>query len=298
MNNFINWVAVNNTLMIRIGFTAILGLLVIYVFRLFFVPKVNLINELADSENQNSAKLPGQIDEAEIEKRKIVEEKQAQYYNNEIEKLLIEIAKLKDQLMDTNTLVTDLKEKNLELTNKTKNVVVQAPVKVEAEDLEVVLELRSKVSNLEARLSEYEIIAEDISEIGQLRKEIAELRKQAENPPAADAVNISEIEPEKEPEPEPMPEVAAISEPAPEPEINVEATGVERLDEAQIADLILAMETTASDTPVVQENVVEEIKIEETAVEPPVRLVSDKEVSASERDMLDHFEEISKKKGS
>jgi len=295
MNNFINWVAVNNTLMIRIGFTAILALLVIYVFRLFFLPKVNLVNELVDSENQNPVKSGGQLDEDELEKRRIVEQKQAEYYTNEIEKSLIEVAKLKDQLIDTNTLVTDLKEKNLELINQTRNAVVEAPSAGEAGDPEVVVELKSKVENLEARLSEYEIIAEDISEIGQLRKEIAELRKQAENAPAV-AVNIPEIEPTPEaaPIPEPIPEPAP--EPAPEPEINVEAAAVEKLDEAQIADLILAMETTASDAPATQENVVEEIQINEATT--AVRLVGDKEVSASERDMLDHFEEISKKKGS
>ncbi len=297
MNNFINWVAVNNTLMIRIGFTAILALLVIYVFRLFFLPKVNLVNELVDSENQNPVKSGGQLDEDELEKRKIVEQKQAEYYTNEIEKSLIEVAKLKDQLIDTNTLVTDLKEKNLELINQTRNAVVEAPSAGEAGDPEVVVELKSKVENLEARLSEYEIIAEDISEIGQLRKEIAELRRQAENAPTV-AVNIPEIEPTPEaaPIPEPIPEPAP--EPAPEPEINVEAAAVEKLDEAQIADLILAMETTASDAPATQENVVEEIQINEATTAPPVRLVGDKEVSASERDMLDHFEEISKKKGS
>ena len=293
MNNFINWVAVNNTLMIRIGFTAILALLVIYVFRLFFLPKVNLVNELVDSENQNPVKPGDQVDEDELEKRRIVEQKQAEYYTNEIEKSLIEVAKLKDQLMDTNMLVTDLKEKNLELTNRTKNAVVEASS--EAGDPEIVVELKGKVENLEARLSEYEIIAEDISEIGQLKKEIAELKKQAENALVV-AVQIPEIEPENLPEPEPVPEL--VPEPVPEPEINVEASAVERLDEAQIADLILAMESTASDAPVIQENVVEEIKIEEATAAPPIRLAGDKEVSASERDMLDHFEEISKKKGS
>ncbi len=287
MNYFINWVAVNNTLMIRIGFTAILALLVIYVFRLFFLPKVNLITELADSENHNSAKSGGKLDEDDLEKRKIVEQKQAQYYTNEIEKLLIEVAKLKDQLMDTNTLVTDLKEKNLELVTQTNNAGVETPAEGEVGAPEVVVELKSKVQNLEARLSEYEIIAEDISEIGQLRKEIAELRMQAEKAPVV-AAEIPETEPENKPD----------AEPVQEPEINVEAEAVEKLDAAQIADLILAMETTTSDAPVTQENLVAEIKIEEATAEPPVILVGDKEVSESERDMLDHFEEILKKKGS
>lgn len=303
MNNLINWVAVNNTLMIRIGFTAILALLVIYVFRLFFMPKVNMVNDLADSENLSPPQTGAKLDEDDLEKRKIVEQKQAEYYTNEIEKLLVEVAKLKDQLMDTNALVTDLKEKNLDLTNQvtnqvtnqTKNAVVEAPAGSEADDPEIVADLKSKVENLEARLSEYEIIAEDISEIGQLRKEIAELRKQASTEPPV-ASEIPEIEP------------------IPEPEIIAEAAPVvDRLDEEQIADLILTMEATASDAPeiqqtviediklevpVIEENIVEEIKIEEASSDSPVRLVGDKEVSADERDMLDHFEEISKKKGS
>lgn len=293
MNNFINWVAVNNTLMIRIGFTAILALLVIYVFRLFFLPKVSVVNDPADSANPNSAKADGILDEDELEKRKIVEQKQAEYYTTEIEKLLIEVARLKDQLMDTNTLVTDLKEKNLDLTNQLKNAVVETPVTTEAVDPEIVTGLKSKVESLEARLAEYEIIAEDISEIGQLRKELVELRKQAEKVP-----EVADEIPEYEPEPEPP-----VAEDAP----------VERLDEAQIADLILAMEANTSDSPdveqpvaedakpeepMIEDVVAEEIKIEESVAVSPVRLVGDKEVSASERDMLDHFEEISKKKGS
>ena len=299
MNNFINWVAVNNTLMIRIGFTAILALLVIYVFRLFFLPKVNLVNELPDSESSDVAKPGGKLDEDDLEKRKMVEQKQAQYYTNEIEKSLIEVSKLKDQLMDTNVIVADLKEKNLELTNQTKNVVVEASAAGDPED---VAGLKNKVESLEARLSEYEIIAEDISEIGQLRKENAELKKQVELTQAA-AVELPLPDPELELEPEPVPE----------PEIVAKPAAVESLDEGQIADLLQAMEATSSDAPedlsglieevrlgdpVIEENVVEEIKIEETTAASPIRLVGDKEVSAGERDMLDHFEEISKKKGS
>ena len=305
MNNFINWVAVNNAFMIRIGFTAILALLVIYIFRIFFLPKVNMVNESFESENTGLAKSGNTLDEADLEKRRIVEEKQAEYYNLEIEKHLIEVAKLKDQLMDTNSLVSDLKEKNLDLTSQVENAVVVAPVSGEVADPEYVAELKNQVESLEARLSEYEIIAEDIAEIGQLRKEIAELRKQAEKPVSEELLIVDEsAEAEEE-----VPEAEAAYESEAEPKI--EPIPQDRINEELIADLVSAIEATdnpefAIEDVVVEDVVVEDVVVEEMVVEEMkveespalVRIVSDKEVSASERDMIDHFEEITKKKGS
>lgn len=351
MNNIINWIAVNNTLMIKIGFTAILALLVIYVFRYFFMPKVNVVNESLDSAGGAKS---GALDEADIEKRKIVEQKQAEYYTSEIEKLLIEIAKLKDQLMETNTIVTDLKEKNQELTVQAQNVTAQQdnppPEANGSSSAEYIVTLKGKVENLEARLSEYEIIAEDISEIGQLRKDNAELRKQLTEAPAANEKLISdelmivdESIPEVE-EPAPLEKPVLAEEPAPD------LAG--QLNEAELDELISNIEAEASAEiapepeieiaePVVEPEIeiAPETKIEiaepqiepevEIALEPEIEIASPligseaeevaeggqvsaeaeldellskiqiaNEVPIEERDMLDHFEEITKKKGS
>lgn len=263
MNNFINWIAVNNTLMIRIGFTSILALLVIYVFRYFFLPRINVVNESLDSGGGNLDGKSDILDEADLEKRKAVEQKQAQYYNSEIEKLLIEVAKLKDQLFDTNTLVTDLKEKNLQLAQQANakgepqalgdGAILQGGGQTNAE---YIISLKDKVESLEARLSEYEIIAEDISEIGRLRKENTELKKRlssGENP----IENASVEAPLSD-------ELAQVDESPTETELPTDA---------QSAGEVLSDQG-------------------------PIELVSEKEISSSERSLLEHFEETTKKKES
>ena len=336
MNNFINWLAVNNTLMIRIGFTAILGLLVVYVFRYFFVPKVTLVNE-NESGSERTIKATS-IDEADLEKRRMVEEKQAQYYASEIEKHLIENARLKDQLMDSNTLVTELKEKNQALSdvNQALGEAASTPTPADPKvagtesDPEFVSELKNKVSSLESRLSEYEIIAEDISEIGQLRKENADLRKKLSAEPEPNAESLpedeliaAEINPEIQDIPIAESEVVAlvVAEPVNEQIESVEVQPEATIEEPQVDWTNLSTESASEfvetafatkETPASSdssdatldelmaaiESPKPEIESEPTPESNLVKVSNVKEVSSSEREMIDHFEETTRKKES
>ena len=49
MNEIINWVAQNNVILIRVGFSAVIILLLFYAFRLFFVPSLNELSNLSDN---------------------------------------------------------------------------------------------------------------------------------------------------------------------------------------------------------------------------------------------------------
>lgn len=282
MNNFINWIAINNTLMIRVGFTAILALLIIYFFRYFFLPKINMVEDslAKGGDKDNKGKAGTSFDEDDLEKRKAVEQKQAQYYTAEIEKSLIEIAKLKDQLMDANTMLTDLKEKNqnLMLQTATSDGAVQEQPAVEGggpADADYIVGLKSKVESLEARLSEYEIIAEDISEIGQLRKENTELRKKLGTDTPVD-----------------------VAEPLGEDLLVVD----ESLPESENGDILLQTEPAVQqgETVTVEPEQAAVTELVEQSLEAPVtaiKIVSEKEVSTSDRDLIDHFEETTNKKG-
>lgn len=271
--------------MIRIGFIAILALLVLYIFRFFFLPSVNVVIEALDVDQQKGKSAVSNIElESELEKRKIVEQKQTQHFTDQIEKLLFETSKLKEQLIDANASVKDLKEKNTQLIqgqtastgDGTKSAIgVPEASGDAASNADYIVNLKQKVDQLESRLVEYEIIAEDISEIGQLRKENSDLKKRlssnAISSPEATAVAPSE-------------ELLVVDEAAPEaeaPEVAAASSSVlENVSESLIEEL----------TEIINEPEVEAVA--------GVKLVSEKEVSVSEQDLIDHFEETTNRKGS
>ncbi|MEQ1723298.1 MAG: hypothetical protein ABL930_08975 [Pseudobdellovibrio sp.] len=193
MNDFINWIAVNDTLLIRVGFTAVLVLIIVYVYRFFFVPKINIpVDESAARAGNEKSTLA---------ENKPAEEKAASFdlsivtkKTEEIESLKAEIAKLKVQAADSEKEISDLKEKaemqstvtaeaNEEIATRSEAASV-ATSNNEASTSDLVSNLNTKIEQLESRLAEYEIIAEDISEISQLRQENAELKKKLAAEPA------------------------------------------------------------------------------------------------------------------
>lgn len=370
MNDIINWIAVNNTLMIRIGFIAILVLLVVYMFRYFFMPSINVIPEAEEKEVVK--------ENTDSELRAKVEEKQAQHYKEEIEKLLLEVSKLKEQLIESESLVSDLTIKvsqgvsnaaapktaaDTETAEVSAGAATSATVNSEtssvtqgadstagsALDPDYVVSLRNKVETLEARLAEYEIIAEDISEISQLRKDNAELKRRLGGSvtgpasAAASEVVIEEVnevkavvlsdepilvdefkpdEPEAEaPASEPISEELLVvdesvpEETAPEAEAHVSEALIDELqaeldkaNEANANKVNEAAEEVETEIAVSEELlVVDESVPEETEDPTPEALMEElmaatdkvgEEVSQSARELIDEFEEISKKKGS
>lgn len=56
MNKVIDWLATNNTLMIKIGFTSVLLLMVVYAFRFFFVPRINVVAGAEEDKPKSDSK--------------------------------------------------------------------------------------------------------------------------------------------------------------------------------------------------------------------------------------------------
>jgi hypothetical protein len=215
MNDIIAWLAHNNTLLIRIGFTAVILLLVVYVFRLFFLPRVTeVLPVTSDSNSGESSKgevpktdeevlqlkaeistLKFKLKEAEVEKNGMsVAQNQGkvsdvlQSENENLEKNQTE-----ENQTEENRDVDSEEEKSTETdTNKadvqaeqnraTQIKPSQSPSSdgelnsTSADDAEKNKKLNDKIRSLEARLAEYEIIAEDIAEIGVYRAENVELK--------------------------------------------------------------------------------------------------------------------------
>jgi hypothetical protein len=252
MNDFINWIAVNDTLLIRVGFTAVLVLVIVYIYRFFFVPKINIpvdesqtkviIEKSTQVENKPAEEKAASFDLSVVAKK-----------TEEIESLKAELAKLKIQAADSEKEISSLKEKaemqsaetaGANEENATRSEAASmATSNNEASNSDLVSNLNSKIEQLESRLAEYEIIAEDISEISQLRQENAELKKKLAAEPTALTEDTETAQPE---------EVIAD-----EPIATAEAVSTEA-----------------------------------------IRLVSEKDVSESEIELINQFENIAAKKGS
>jgi hypothetical protein len=278
MNEIINWVAINNTLLIKIGFTAILVLVVIYLYRFFFVIKINTV-AAAEVAQQSVAVDSGT--ESKVAEKNKVEDKKSEVVADtkvapvadiavvkakdaEIEKLKSEVEQLKTKVVEAETQVTTLKAmKTVEQgSGVDATPALDAVGRVEAgsagsDQNDLVASLNAKIDQLQARLTEYEIIAEDISEIGQLREENEVLRKRQ---------GLDAQAPVKE---QPVETIAE--------EALVQAAAVSPSETEVVADSLVASSTESTSS---------------------VRLTSEKEVSPTEQQLINEFEEISNKKGS
>lgn len=275
MNDVINWIAINNTLMIRIGFIAILVLLVVYIFRFFFIPKVNIVDESLESSDMKS----NSETDTSNELSSSIEARQAKHYTDQIENLMLEVSKLKDQLSESESMVTDLKAKasvNNGATNDQEAAAEGAEGSAES-NATYIINLKDKVESLEARLSEYEIIAEDISEITQLRKENAELKSKVAETEAVHETEDVAIETEAVPETE---DVAIETEAVP-------------LDDISTETLLAELETYVN-----QEAESEAADIADENMEDMADSAIEKDIPQSEKDLIDQFEDIKNKKGS
>jgi len=180
MNDIINWVALNNTLMIRIGFSAVVLLLVVYAFRFFFMPSISVVA----SETASKDKDAKSSEDVHIE---------------ELAELQSEIDTLKAKLKEIQSAepkpaagaVAATGGAGLEAVNPSEPGVA-------AVNDSAAKELKEKIKTLEARLSEYEIIAEEIAEIGKLRIENLKLKELLARGPAESKPSEDFIEPSTE----------------------------------------------------------------------------------------------------
>ena len=190
MNDIINWIAINNTLMIRIGFSAVLILLIVYMFRFFFVPKVSIVTEAIENKDEKTEaaddkdeleRLTGKLAEEHIETAKTrstnistnasADINEIKLKNLEIENLKEEVLQFKTQLSASESKITDLQAEVTQAALASQAPIQQEPTGDDASQADEVSGLNKKIEQLQSRLAEYEIIAEEISEIGQLRAE-------------------------------------------------------------------------------------------------------------------------------
>ncbi len=294
MNEVINWIATNNTLMIRVGFSAILILLILYCYRFFFVPKVNVVEEAAESNSKSEKNIntkSGQV-VAAVDAN-VLNEKTA-----ENEKLKSEIASLTNRLSESEKLVTELKSLSVLENPKSEAEVSKSEADVadlgsvqpveSAANKELIASLNEKITQLETRLTEYEIIAEDISEISQLRKENSDLKKKLSGEIVHEPVKAVESKPNAVVEPEPEPELVSV------PKTDAESS----LEPDLFANLVNDMNTVVEPAREAEVKNTDEIKTTEvSATSENIKFVSEKEVLAEEKDLIGQFEAISNKKG-
>jgi hypothetical protein len=306
MNAIINWLALNNTLMIKIGFSAIILLIVVYVFRFFFVPRVKQVSdpsELVDSEDLTPNKNEAPKDTA------------VAFASEDITKLHAEISTLKYKLKEAeaekaslaNQATTSGSVGNAAAAGAGLEMVSEATTQNTAAQGE----LEEKIKLLEARLSEYEIIAEDIAEISKLRQENEELK--AKISIGASSVNTTS-------------EVAETLEVLDTTDAELEnsrqeaSVETESLDVASISDEVLAelgvsseetpdlaaaaataAAATASETEAVDESkLLDDYVASKTAAEVDdssrVVITSDVEITEDEKKSLNEFEQFKKMK--
>ncbi len=188
MNAIINWVALNNTLLIRIGFSAVIILILVYAYRFFFVPEISVVKTEGEASSKSAGSGSGSVD-LNIE---------------ELAELQSEVENLKHQLKQAMT-----ERANAATASSSAGAgldMVAEQNQDQEESKRATTELNEKVKTLEARLSEYEIIAEDIADIGKLRQEneslkakLAEAAMSSITPKAAPAAQTA---PEEEQEAE------------------------------------------------------------------------------------------------
>lgn len=202
MGHFLDWFNHNNTLFIQILFGVVGLLLCFLIYKLFFgtqtveadgAPSMKVIEE----------KLTQML---EVQKQKISGAVTADS-NEEVEKLRTEIYSLRQSL----------KEKEAQVEQSAQNATsgsAESAAATAAVDEAAIAEYKKKIEELETRLSDYEVIAEDIADLHRLREENDKLKAQVSGglSTAAETVSgapteteTSVVEPVAEIEPEPAP---------------------------------------------------------------------------------------------
>lgn len=159
--------------MIQIFFTIVLLLLVVYIYRLFFVASSTAAEGstgLSDT-NQLNQKIDQLLQQRSATGAEVVASPssvgQSAVQSAEIEKMRSELVILRNALNESEKKVYDMSpsagsESNSLLENNSSEEKVTA--------------LAEKVEKLEARLAEYDVIADDIAELSQLRSENSQLK--------------------------------------------------------------------------------------------------------------------------
>jgi regulator of replication initiation timing len=270
MNDIINWVALNNTLMIRIGFSAVVLLLVVYAFRFFFMPSISVVASESSKDKESKDGADMHIEElAELQ--------------GEIDTLKAKLKEIQSAEPKTVTVAAPAASGGLD-------TVSAQPAQAEVNET-AAKELKDKIKTLEARLSEYEIIAEEIAEIGKLRVENSKLKEMLARAPATAKPAEDVIEPVKEQ----APSESAVS----DSEIDALLGAVEENTAADAANP-LAAEDAAAEAVLGGVSVAGEESISvtggaEAAPEKELFIIhSEVEVTEEEKELIASFEQFKK----
>lgn len=177
MEKALQFIALYNTHLIKAGFAIVFLLLIIYVYRMFFVVSTSGADDSAGTNEALEQKL-NQLLENQKKSVSVFGEVEAPVdagRSGDTDKLKLEIYSLKQQLADS--------EKKISESAGAAAVADPAESRQQAE----------QIRSLESRLAEYEIIAEDIAELSQLRTENAKLKAQLSEPAQESAPESSAI---------------------------------------------------------------------------------------------------------
>ena len=204
MNEMMNWAAHYNTLIIQVAFSIVLLLVLIYIYRLFFVSSVSSsgvgdggtdLSEVNEKLNLLLKQGPTISSTSTVLEKSATESAGPANGSNpalqeELDTLKAENAQLKTQLNESEKKVFELTPASSpedqalkEAAKLTKGSAEKgaASAIASAEDRSAeIATLNKKVEELQSRLSEYDIIADDIAELSQLRAENNELKKRLE----------------------------------------------------------------------------------------------------------------------
>lgn len=177
MEKTLHFIALYNTQIIQVGFGIVLLLIVVYVYRIFFMSNVI---DAGGTENFNA--------EVIEEKLNIIIDQQKQRPTTgssstavtrsseegatpeEVDKLKSEIYNLRQQIAESEKNANESKGKGSGV-----GTGAGAAKSESAQESAKAVQLEAKITDLQSRLSEYEIIADDIAELSQLRTENAKL---------------------------------------------------------------------------------------------------------------------------
>jgi DNA repair exonuclease SbcCD ATPase subunit len=289
MNDIINWITLNNSLMIKIGFSAVVLLLAVYVFRFFFMPSISVVENAVKSES------PKPNSDMNIEE---LAELQA-----EVDTLKAKLKELQKGEQKTAAAQAATASAGLE------TVTPAAPATQDA-DPSAAKELKEKIRVLESRLSEYEIIAEEIAEIGKLKQENEDLKQKLKAAPEKNtevaATPTVEDPTLEEPLGNPSDQeiddlLGAALESAPQEPVSAETVGSVSAEEEDKIEVNGALEAETSEdvsgTAGVQEDAPEQ-KVGSAALAPEKAelfiLHSDVEVTEEEKELINSFEDYKK----
>lgn len=177
MEKTLHFIALYNSQIIQVGFGIVLLLIVVYVYRLFFMSNVT---DTGSNESFNT--------EVIEEKLNIIIDQQKQRPASgvaaspgprssdegatpeEVDKLKSEIYNLRQQIAENEKNNSESKSKNSAGSSGSTTTKAES-----AQESAKAVQLEAKIADLQSRLSEYEIIADDIAELSQLRTENAKL---------------------------------------------------------------------------------------------------------------------------